>query len=260
MLPRTDAPMTAQTALSHVQTNPGQIPRLVRQGLAAWALLRFSLLLVCTSLLALPALSFEQATQQANAASASVASKPLSPAPLKPAASGPAWSELTPLQQQTLNPLAARWNTISEAQKRKWLEVSKNYPSLSPEEQATIRSRMNEWVALSPQQRAQARLNFAKTKELSKELTAEERKEKWQTYQALTVEEKGKLAAKASPKPAGAAIAVKPVAQQKLTAVPAQAAKPATKIKPLPMVEATTPATQPAGENAAGGISTAPRR
>jgi len=253
--------MTAQTAVLHIQTNLGQIPQLMRRGSGAWAL---SFLLVCTSLLALPAVSFAQATKPANAASSPAAGKPLSAAPIKPAASGPAWSELTPLQQQTLKPLAMSWNTISEAQKRKWLEISKNYPSLSPEEQATMRSRMTEWVALSPQQRAQARLNFAKTKELSRKLTTEEKKEKWQTYQALSAEEKQKLAAKASPKPAGAAIAVKPVAPQKLTAVPSQAVKPASrpapKIKPLPLAPATTHATQPTGENATNGTGAAPHR
>lgn len=117
-----------------------------------------------------------------------------------------------------------------------------------------MRSRMNEWVALSPQQRAQARLNFAKTKELSRVLSAEEKNEKWRAYQALSAEEKQKLAAKASPKPAGAATAVKPVAPQKLAAVPPHAAKPAsrpaTKIA-APEKAATQPAVTPAGENGA---------
>ena len=130
------------------------------------------------------------------------------------------------MQQQTLKPLAASWNTISEAQKRKWLEISKSYPSLSPEDQSTMHSRMNEWVALSPQQRAEARLNFAKTKELSKQLTPEEKKAKWQTYQALSAEEKQKLAANATARPVGAALAVKPVAPQKLAAVPPHGTKP----------------------------------
>ena len=103
------------------------------------------------------------------------------------------------MQQQTLKPLASSWVTLTEAHKRKWLEVSKNYPSLPPEGQATMHSRMSEWAALSPQQRTEARLNFAKTRELSKQLTAEEKKAKWETYQALSAEEKQKLAAKASP-------------------------------------------------------------
>ncbi len=132
---------------------------------------------------------------------------------------GPAWSELTPMQQQSLKPLAAGWNTINESQKRKWLEISKNYATLSPDDQGKLHSRMNEWVALSSQQRAQARLNFAKTKELSKQLTPDEKKAKWQTYQALSAEEKAKLAQKAPPQPTGAATAIKPVAPQKLTAV-----------------------------------------
>ena len=83
-----------------------------------------------------------------------------------------------------------------------------------------MHSRMNEWVAMSPQDRAAARLNFAKTKELSKQLTPDEKKAKWETYQALSPEEKAKLAAKGSPKPTGAATAVKPVPTQKLAVTP----------------------------------------
>ena len=124
------------------------------------------------------------------------------------------------MQQKSLGPLAASWNGISEAQKRKWLEISKNYPRLPAADQAVMHSRMNEWVAMSPQQRAAARLNFAKTKELSKELTSDEKKAKWQTYQALSQDEKAKLAAKGTPKPSGAATAVKPVEPQKLAVMP----------------------------------------
>ena len=82
-----------------------------------------------------------------------------------------------------------------------------------------MHSRMVEWVGMSPQARAQARLNFAKTKELSGTLSAEEKKAKWQTYQALSQEEKRKLAEKAAPKVTGAATAIKPVAPQRLTSV-----------------------------------------
>jgi uncharacterized membrane protein len=254
--------MTAQTAFVHIQTNPDKRPRLMHRVSEAWVLLRLSFLLLCTSALALPALSFAQAAKPANASSSPAAGKRLAAAPHKPTVSGPLWSELTALQQQTLKPLALSWNTISEAQKRKWLEISKNYPSLSPEEQATMRSRMNEWVALSPQQRAQARLNFAKTRELSRELTTEEKKEKWLAYQALSAEEKRKLAAKASPKPPGAATAVKPVAPQKL-AVPPQPAQPASRPAPkIMLAPATTvqPAPPRAGENAAGETGAEPKR
>lgn len=150
-------------------------------------------------------------------------------APAKPGAqqtktaivtAGPSWAELTPAQKVALAPLATSWPSIAEPQKRKWLEIAKNYPRLSPAEQATMTGRMTEWVAMSPQQRAAARLNFAKTKELSTQLTPDEKKAKWETYQALSPEQKKDLADTAVQKPAGAATAVKPVAPQKLAVVP----------------------------------------
>lgn len=229
-------------------------------------LLSFGLLV--SILLALPALCFAQAAQPAVPASAAntpVTGKPsLAPPPVKPAISRPTWAELTPMQQQALKPLASSWNAINEGQKRKWLEISKNYPSLPPEGQATMHSRMNDWVMLSPQQRAQARLNFGKTKELSGQLTPEEKKAKWETYQALSAEEKQKLAAKASPKPTGAATAVKPVAPQKLAAVPPHPNKPVTKPEPKIMpsqpAEAGNPSALRPGEAGSGRPGTAPQR
>lgn len=157
--------------------------------------------------------------------------------------SSPIWTELSPVEREILKPLASTWNTLSQTHKRKWLQMTKSYPALSTEEQVKMQGRMKAWVALSPQQRAQARLNFAKTKELSKELTAEEKQAKWQAYQALSAEEKRKLAAKAPPRPAGAAPAAKPVAAQKLATVPSRADKP--KAKPATKIVVTPP---PAGQ------------
>lgn len=217
-----------------------------------------SLGLVTVALLALPVFSFAQAAKPAATASAPGAAKSAASAPAKAAASKPTWAELTPMQQQALAPLASSWNTISEQQKRKWLEISKNYPSLPPEGQANLHSRMNEWVTLSPQQRAQARLNFGKTKELSKQLTPEEKKAKWETYQALSPEEKQKLAAKASPKPAGAATAVKPVAPQKLAPVPPHPVKASSKA--APKINASTPAAAASPALPASGPGATPQR
>ncbi len=178
-----------------------------------------SVVLVGAFALAFSGTGSAQAVRPAPAASTS--QKPATPvAQPRPTTSRPVWAELTVQQQQALRPLAPGWDTISEPQKRKWLEISKNYPSLTPEGQLTLHSRMTEWVGMSPQQRAQARLNFAKTKELSKELTPDEKKAKWQSYQALSAEEKQKLAAMAPPKPTGAATAVKPVPPQKLAVIP----------------------------------------
>lgn len=128
----------------------------------------------------------------------------------------PTWQDLTPAQQQSLKPLAANWGGIGEGQKRKWLALSKNYPSLPAPEQAKIHSRMTEWVSLTQEQRTQARLNFAETKKLS----PSEKNANWQAYQALSPEDRQKLTDNATPKPAGAAAAVKPVAPQRLATVP----------------------------------------
>lgn len=127
----------------------------------------------------------------------------------------PLWRELKPAEQQALAPLAGAWDTLSYAQKRKWLAVSRNFPKMAPAEQEKLHSRMSEWVALSPQQRTQARLNFGVTQQLS----PQDKKAKWEAYQALPAEEKRKLAAAAA-KPPQTAAAVRPVAPGKLATVP----------------------------------------
>ncbi|WP_413893875.1 DUF3106 domain-containing protein [Candidatus Skiveiella danica] len=119
-------------------------------------------------------------------------------------------------QQQALKPLAANWNSIDEPQKRKWLAVSKNFGSMTPAEQAKLHSRMSEWAALSPKQRTQARLNFGETTQVP----AEEKRATWEAYQALSPEEKRKLAAGAPSRPPGAAPALKPVPATKLATTP----------------------------------------
>ena len=130
--------------------------------------------------------------------------------------SKPAWQELTAVQQVSLKPLAANWNTLGTSQKRKWIALAQNYPSLAPAEQIKLHSRMTEWASLSQQQRAQARLNFAQ----AKQLTPDEKAATWKAYQELSPEERQRLATSAASKPAGAAAAAKPVPVQKLAAVP----------------------------------------
>ncbi|GAB2576241.1 hypothetical protein GCM10027034_03110 [Ramlibacter solisilvae] len=142
----------------------------------------------------------------------------------KAVVTGPLWRELNPGQHQALAPLAGTWNTLNEAQKRKWLALSASYPKLAATEQQKLHSRMVEWVALSPQQRAQARLNFGETQKIA----PDEKKAKWEAYQALSPEEKRKLAAGAT-KPPSTAAAVKPVAPEKLATVPKPHARPDTK-------------------------------
>jgi hypothetical protein len=127
----------------------------------------------------------------------------------------PLWRELSPGQQQALAPLATHWDTLNVAQKRKWIALSSNFPRMSGEEQAKLHSRMTEWASLSPQQRSIARLNYGAARKIS----ADDKKAKWEAYQALSPEEKKKLASKAT-KPPSTAAALKPAPAGKLAVVP----------------------------------------
>ena len=187
-------------------------------------------------------------TPPANPAALPTVQAPSGKPAVTPAAGGPGWTELSAVERDILKPLASNWNALTPGHKRKWRQMAKSYPSLTTEEQGKMQGRMQDWVALTPQQRTQARLNFATTNELSKELTPEEKKAKWQAYQALSEEDKRKLAAKAPAKPVGAAATAKPVAPQKLATVPSLTDKPTS--KPAAKIADVSPPS--------GGLVTAP--
>jgi hypothetical protein len=153
-------------------------------------------------------------------------------------ASSSGWLRLSQKQRRALAPLAATWDSLSQAHQRKWLVISKNYPGLNQSEKAKMHERMTEWAALNPQERAQARLNFGKTAEISKELTPAEKLAKWQAYQALPPEQRQELSDKAKTRPLGAAPAVKPVPPQKLALVPPVTTAKATKSGDVPAAPA----------------------
>lgn len=167
--------------------------------------------------------------------------------------SRPLWRELTARQQTALQPLAGHWDALSEAHKRKWLVLSRNYSEMSAADRTTLHSRMSEWAGLSTQQRSQARFNFAEVKQLP----VDERKAKWEAYQALSEDEKRQLADRANTRQRGATATARPVPIQKLVPIPANSARgpehmpriqlapPATAAAPLPSqlpVSLTTPA------------------
>ena len=187
--------------------------------------------------------SHAQAEETQPTSSPPAVSKPATAALPQPT-SGSSWHRLGQSQRQALAPLAAAWDSLSPAHKRKWLEVSKNYPTLGQSEQAKMHERMTEWAALKPQERAQARLNFGKTAEISKELTPAEKLAKWQAYQALPPEQRQELSDKAKTRPLGAAPAVKPVPAQKLAVVP-----PVTTAKALKSGDVPATAAEPAASN-----------
>ena len=151
-------------------------------------------------------------------ASAQPAAKPASsPAAEKAEAPSPRWAGLSTTQRQALKPLGPSWNTLGEGQRRKWIALSRNFEKLPVEEQQKLHERMGEWVKLSAAERSRARLNFAETERLA----SEDKQAKWEAYQALSEEERRKLAEQA-PRRAlpGVATAVRPIPRQRLATMP----------------------------------------
>lgn len=221
-------------------------PRPLTSGVVVWtgalAVAAFSLTLACAQPQGETAAKTAMPTEAASTARAKAAAE----------ATKPLWNELTTSQQQSLRPLEPHWNTLNIGQKRKWIALSRNYATMSADDRVTLHSRMIEWAALSNQQRTQARLNFAEVKRIP----ADERKSKWEQYQALSEEEKRKLAERAPAKPRGAAVPVRPVSTQRLVTVPVTAASgqhtPRIQLAPPPSGTATVPATL--------SVSTTPER
>ncbi len=130
-----------------------------------------------------------------------------------------AWQQITSHQKQALGPLGAQGGALTPQQQNKWLAVSKNFTQLSVTDQITMHARMADWVALSPQQRNLARLNFNKLQNLPKE----DKKAKWEAYQALPTEEKRLLSAGSNALPKNVAPTAKPLEPHRLVQTPLNA-------------------------------------
>ena len=138
-----------------------------------------------------------------------------------------AWQQLTPRQKQALAPLGAQWGALTAQQQNKWLAISQNFAQLSVADQITMHARMTDWVALSPQQRNLARLNFNTLQSVPKE----DKKAKWEAYQALSAEEKRLLSAGSAPPPKSAAPTAKPLEAHRQVKTPV---RPAPGTQPAP--------------------------
>ena len=124
------------------------------------------------------------------------------------------WQQLNKLQKQALAPLAGQWSQLTPQQQSKWLAISQNFAQLPAAEQATMHARMTDWAALSPLQRTQARYNF----NVVQTFTQEDKKAKWEAYQALSVEDKRLLSVGTPPPAKSAAPIAKPVSASRLIA------------------------------------------
>lgn len=147
-------------------------------------------------------------------------------------AGGPAWASLTAQQRGVLAPLQRDWHTIDASRRAKWLEVAARFPSMPAEERQRVQDRMADWARMSPSERGQARLAFQESKQLSRE----EKQQRWDAYQALPDAQRRALAERAkpaetSPRP-GAATPLNAAVPKKTSDAPRPAAS-APLVKPV---------------------------
>jgi hypothetical protein len=150
---------------------------------------------VCILGTALPLWSTHAADTNINAAAKtpaipSATATPATPKPAPKPLTKPLWTELTPAQQQALGPLVAEWDRLEPVRKKKWLEIAQKYPTMKPDEQVRLQTRMREWAKLTPEQRRIARESYARARALN----ADQKSAQWQQYQQLSEEQKKKLA------------------------------------------------------------------
>ena len=126
--------------------------------------------------------------------------------PVAPLAGSIDWNTLTAEQHGALSPLAGLWATLRPEHQRKWIALAHNFNRMTPDEQSTLQGRMTEWAKLSTAQRTQARLNFGEARRLS----ADKKRAKWEEYQALSADERERLAKDRPKPPVGAAPALRP--------------------------------------------------
>jgi hypothetical protein len=100
----------------------------------------------------------------------------------KKAAPKPAWTELTPVQQQVLAPLQGEWEQLDTTRRKKWISIANRYATMKPADQQRLQKRMQEWAQLTPEERRAARERYQTLKKLPPQQRREVR-EKWQEYQ-----------------------------------------------------------------------------
>jgi len=106
------------------------------------------------------------------------------------------WQELTAEQKKALMPLEHHWASMDDSGRDKWINVANRFNKLSLTEQQRVQDRMTQWAKLPPQERGEARLRFQQTRQL----TADERQQRWAAYQALPAEDRQDLARQAQRK------------------------------------------------------------
>ena len=123
-----------------------------------------------------------------------------------PSQKQPNWAELSPQDQQTLAPMAPRWDALTTQRKKMWLGIAKNYPSMPPEEQAKVQRRLEHWVKLSQAERRTVRQGYKDIQKLPPD-KKQALRQQWDEYNKLPEEERRRLSSSAKVPPPKAPVA-----------------------------------------------------
>ncbi len=134
----------------------------------------------------------------------------------------PLWSELTPIQRETLSPFEKQWNGLPVKEKRAWVKLADDFPKMQAAQQARARKRMQEWASLTTAQRKLARDNFR----LAKAVPSQEQKREFENYQSMSVEQRRVL------RSAGSTSNTAAVHAGAVTGLAKEAAQPIPAIRP----------------------------
>lgn len=163
----------------------------------------------------------------------------------------PLWRQLTRDQQAALKPLQPEWNGMDGIRKRRWLEMSQRFASMSPTEQQRVHERMRQWMRLTPAQRDLARENYSRTRKLA----PGQKTATWESYKQLSEEEKRRLA-RSGAKPQGApSLPHSPIIAAPVSCPPGATRRGTSCI--LPTQTAPVISANPAGTTAAPATNTA---
>ena len=168
----------------------------------------------------------------------------------------PLWRDLTRAQQLALGPLQAEWDEMDGARKRKWLEMSRRFASMNPDEQGRVHERMRQWIRLTPEERNLARENYSKVRKLA----PGEKAASWESYKQLSTDQKRRLARTPVRKPDATPTPSEPTIVAPTSCPPGTTRRGASCISlhapgTLPNAPALTqPATQPAPASAPSSV------
>lgn len=154
------------------------------------------------------------------------------------------WKDLSPAQQQALEPLAGEWDELEPVRKQKWLAIARRYAKMKPGEQARVQERMREWVRMTPEERRQVRQAYARAQKLN----PAQKSTSWESYQQLPEAQKKELAAKPATKKQVANLPTPAQAKQQTVEPIKPAVPPASPGVATPVVPPIVPVLPPGAD------------